>query len=142
MPPRFIGRYAEMRSAEAERIVTVLAERAREILPSSEYEVVTSRGSLTIRGVGQNLGNTDGLLVRPIWLSPMPLDKRLNAVLDGLGRAVERCLTRPCGTETPVTGAEPHVRITDDTVRLWWGGPAEAEALVQVRPIARAEIGV
>src|ERR1700753_4239816 len=44
------------------------------------------------------------------------------------------------GARLPAAFFDPHVVVTDAAIDVWWGGASPEQALVRLRPIARAEI--
>jgi hypothetical protein len=70
-------------------------------------------------------------------LLPLPSATRLGSFLERIGRDLQQFLTNTYGSPWPRPDAQVHVRVTNDTIYVWWGDGTEADAPVRLRPIPR-----
>jgi hypothetical protein len=126
----------------AETLTNLLAERIREILPAGEFEVESHAGVLNICGIGCHAGTSVASSPPLLLALPDDIPEKLKKLFMNEGENVQEFLTDVLGEPWPARGAKPHVHVTQDTVQLWWGGPAENEAIVKLRSISREELGL
>jgi hypothetical protein len=130
---------ADQRSAEA--LTNLLAGRLEEILPADDFEVEARLGVLNIRGVGRFQGSsTVSTPALVLAISEGSWEERLGAVFMTEGENLQDFLTHVYGEPWPARDATPHVCVTAEDIRLWWGGPTEDDASMKLRPISRQEL--
>jgi hypothetical protein len=135
--------YARRRQEESQRLANALGERTREILPAAEFEVLVKNDSVRVTGVGIRNGSTMGILVGPVWLLPLPRDKRLQIIFEKFCSQLQAFVTNSQrGEAWPARGAKGHVIVTNSLICVWWGVGGEAEALCKLRPFSRGELGI
>jgi hypothetical protein len=76
------------------------------------------------------------------WRTSLSVEERLEMILDGYSKNLQKLLSRAGEPQWPAADATPHVEITDEKVMIWWGGPTVTDAVVRLRPITREELGV
>jgi hypothetical protein len=121
-----------------EAIAVELAERYREILPRRRFRVEANGTvvEVTILHPSRNAGSTQ---IGPGWvllMLPMPRELRLRMFLEDAARHLQefvRCAVK----DWPEADAEPHVTVTDQQVRVWYGTDNESAAPVRWRPFDR-----
>lgn len=122
--------------------IETLAARTKEVIADPEFELTTDGRTITFGGTGRFRGSTKVMMPCFLLRAPGPLDERLEAVLNSHGRRLQEYLSAAYGKAWPREGAEAHVCVTPSAVSLWWGGPDEASAIVRLRLISRAEVGL
>jgi hypothetical protein len=120
----------------------VITERLRDILPSNEFDLDTDGSTIRITGVGLCRGNSYSTIPWLLLGLPGSDSERLERILKIYGRDVQKFLTKARHEPWPANGAESHVRVTLDTVDVWWGGSDESDAVVRLRTISRRELGI
>jgi hypothetical protein len=126
----------------AEALTNSLAERIREILPAGEFEVEACSGIVNIQGIGQYRGSSMASMSVLLLGMPGDISDKLDMIFMSQGEEIQEFLTDLLGEPWPARGAKPHVRVTQDTVQLWWGGPTKDQAVVKLRPILRRDLGL
>jgi hypothetical protein len=122
--------------------IRALADRTRELLPDRDFEIRTNGATITVEGCGAFSGNTNIMMPVFILRLPAPVEERLAMVIESHGKRLQEFLARAYGEPWPGPKATARACITSETMSLWWGGPAEADALERLRPIDRAEVGI
>jgi hypothetical protein len=130
------------RHQEATRIAEVLAERFGEVVPPAEFAVEINGSVVGVLGIGGLKGNSYRTQPIIIWLLPFSTRRRLRMLFESQGYGLQGFLTRVRDSPWPATGAQPYVTVTDDMIKMWWGGSDEDSAVVMMRPIFRRELGV
>jgi hypothetical protein len=140
IPEHDWGDLGDRRSLQRfEAIATELAERYREILPRGRFKVEVKGTGVVIRALppGRGAGSTCN---GPGWvplLAPAPRKFQLRLFLEEEARGVQE-FVRHFVTDWPHPNAEPHVAVTDQLLRVWYGTNDEAVASVRLRPLDRA----
>ncbi len=117
----------------------VIATRYREILPS-EASVTTSGPIVHVRAGDRGWYFFGTLLLHIPFLTPrFRLEQLARYAFNPLPSQVTNA-----GVDWAVTtGQRCHVLVTRSDVKVWFGhSPVQDEAVLSVRPIARAELGV
>jgi hypothetical protein len=130
------------RVREAERLTAAFAERIAEVLPPGEFELKVTGFAISVIGIGVWYGNSYGFALHLTWYLPHPASRRLEMVFEGQMDGLQEFLSNMRRAPWPSKGALPHVRVIPSTVYAWWGGPTCADAVVSLRPLDRAELGV
>jgi hypothetical protein len=130
------------RVSEAERLTAVIADRLAEVLPEQEFRLKLALPVISIDGIGSQHGNGYSTAPAILWYLPLPALRRLELIFERQAGDLQRFLSSVHGSPWPTRGARPHVEITSDIIRAWWGGTTEADAVVRMRPIARDELGL
>jgi hypothetical protein len=125
---------------DEEALILAIAERVREVIPPTEFEVNTDGKIVRIIGIGEAAGISCSMMPFFAWRAPLPVEQRLEIVFKSLGAKLQDLLSRAYGTPWPTAGAKPHVLISGGQVKVWWGGPAESEAIVRLAPIAWTDL--
>jgi hypothetical protein len=116
--------------APALALTDALATRLREVL-SAQYDVSAQGASLTIRALDAPRSGTG---VPALMLAaPGAPDEKLYRVLQTAAEMAKPYVA---------PDAAPQAQVDSDTLTVWWGGPSQAEAVMSLRPIPRAEIGL
>jgi hypothetical protein len=127
----------ERSQGRLEAIAVELAERYREILPRGRFwvEAKGTRVEVTVLPPSRHAGSTQTGSAWGLML-PMPRELRLRMFLDDAARHLQdfvRCAIK----DWPVADAQPHVAVTDEQVRVWYGTDDESAAPVRWRPFDR-----
>ena len=125
-------------------LINALAERVGEVLPTHGYKVERDDTRLVVRAVPPTRG-AGSVLVGPGMLSlmlPLPKPLRLMAFFETEARSLQEFVSTTQGNDWPAPGAEPHARVTDKEVRVWYGTEDESTACLRWRPFNRAELGL
>jgi hypothetical protein len=130
------------RVREAQQLTAVIADRLAEVLPQQEFRLKLVPPIISVDGIGSRYGNGYSTAAALLWYLPLPASRRLKLIFERQTGDLQRFLTNVRGAPWPARGARPHVQITSDTIRAWWGGSTEADAVVRLRPISRDELGV
>lgn len=126
----------------AHALTAAWAERVREIVPSEEFEVTTAREVMNIRGKGRLRGFSCVSLPALNLRVGHSIEEQLKVTFQEEGKKLQDLLTKLNRAPWPASGAEPYARVTSEFITIWWGGPAENEAIICTKPISRAEVGV
>lgn len=124
-----------------ETLILSIVEGLREVIPLSEFDVSTDGKIIRITGINGAEGISCSMMPFFAWRAPLPVGRRLEMILKSIGVKVQDLLTKAHGKPWPAIGAEPHVLITSDHAIVWWGGPAESEALARLGPISWTDPG-
>lgn len=124
------------------RLVYMFAERVREILPTSEFQVKTNGRTIKVTGVGGNRGNMYSTAPILLWLLPRSTRRRLELIAETQGRALQRFLSNRQNQVWPAPGADLHVQVDAEFVKVWWGGTDEDSAVTHLRPLSLMELGI
>ena len=128
-----------------EAIAQALAERLRELPLDNRYRLNAHGPVLDIKWQG---GGTTSFLGLALIERGTP-DEKLTKVFEVAGKQLQN-VVRNTATERPADGLravstpefEPHVRVTEAEVLLWWGAASPEGAPVCFRPIPRSELGL
>ena len=123
----------------AAAIASAIGERLREVLPSHGY-VVEVNGPVVDVSWGLASGSR-ALLGLQLLERGTPEEKLMRvfeSAANGFSKVVADAYRDPGWGELKF---EPHVRITDATVELWWVADAP-QMTVRLRPIPRSELGL
>jgi hypothetical protein len=130
------------RVSEAEQLTAVIADRIAEVLPEREFRLKLAHPIISIDGIGSRYGNGYSTAPAVLWYLPLPASRRLKMIFEAQTRDLQRFLSNVRGEPWPRRGAQPHVDVTSSAIHAWWGGAAEADAVVQLRPVSREELGI
>jgi hypothetical protein len=130
------------RISEAEKLTAVIAERIAEVLPGHGFQLKLVHPIISVNGVGEMYGNGYSTAPAIIWYLQLPASQRLQMIFENQARELQRFLSNVRGEPWPGQRSQPHVHVTASMIHAWWGGSAEADAVVRLRPISRAEVGV
>ncbi|HLH15488.1 MAG TPA: hypothetical protein VKV16_11905, partial [Solirubrobacteraceae bacterium] len=91
---------------------------------------------------GPRCGNGYSTAPWLLWSLPDEPARRLELLLQTIGRELQRFLANAQQSPWPAPGADAHVAVTDTTASLWWGGHDQQLAAIALRPIDRAALGL
>jgi hypothetical protein len=140
IPEHDWGDLGDRRSLQRfEAIATELAERYSEILPSGRFKVEVRGTCVMMRALppGRSAGSTAHGPGWVVLMVPAPREFQLRLFLESEARSVQE-FVRHFVTDWPHPNAEPHVAVTDQQLRVWYGTNDEAAAPVRLRPLERA----
>ncbi|HEX4437742.1 MAG TPA: hypothetical protein VH061_13210 [Solirubrobacteraceae bacterium] len=130
-------------------IARCLGDRLAEVLPPEEFTVDVKGPVLDVKSThGFSCAGMPGMLL----MERGTPEEKLTRVFMQEATVLQGLITRAPrqgSADNPVHGArlpsaffDPHVVVTDTAIDVWWGGADPEQALVRLRPIARAEIGL
>jgi hypothetical protein len=128
-----------------ERIAAAVAQRYREVLPEDEFDVEYEAGTfnLTVSSIGAHRPGAVMIgLAHMVLRLPLPRSLRLRTFFENEAQGLQDFVSEITGKPWPAPGATPHVRVTVDEVRVWYGDANEHGAALSWRPITRAELGI
>jgi hypothetical protein len=120
-------------------LIQAMAERVGEVV-DGDGTVKTDGKLIHITGRNRLYGNSTTFAPHML-LRALPDDEGLVVAFEKLAETLQRFLG-PCAKGRSSSNGLPHVVVTDETIRVWWGGATEADALVRLRPFSRRELGV
>ena len=140
---RELLRHVASGPAPGEReIIEALAERTAEMLSAEDFQVTTDGQTITIAGLGRLTGRTSVMTPFFAWRTPLSLEARLAHVMWSHASRLQEFVSEAYRAPWPAVDAEPHVKITRETVAIWWGGESEDCAVTRLRPMSRDELRV
>jgi hypothetical protein len=121
-------------------VAAALGVRLQEIFPRDDGWIVDVQGPvLTVRSArGGSSTGMPGMSLLPRGSA----DARLKRTFEAEAEALSNWVAVAHRNKAPGASFDPHVRVTSETVHVWWGGPTERDASVKLRPIPRAELGL
>ncbi len=127
----------------AAQVVAPLAERWREVLPTGEFEVEVDGTRLMVHTVG-NGGAVEVMSAGSLMelRLPLPMSLRLRVFFENQADVLQEFVSTTRGEAWPAPDAQPHARVSDDEVHVWYGTRDEASAALSWRPISRSELGL
>lgn len=130
------------RISEAEQLTAVIADRIAEVLPEQEFCLKLAHPIISVNGIGSRYGNGYSTAPAMLWYLPLPAAHRLKMIFETQTRDLQRFLSNVRREPWPARGAQPHVEVTLSAIHAWWGGAAEADAVLRLRPVSREELGI
>lgn len=123
----------------AAAIANAIGERLREVLPSDGY-VVEVKGPVLDVTWGVAAGST-ALLGLELLERGTP-EEKLTRVFESAAHGFSPIVADAHrDSRTGALKLTPHVRVTDETVELWWVAET-GQTAVRFRPIPRSELGL
>jgi hypothetical protein len=142
--------FASRRYKDAPALIAkALGDRLAEVLPPDEYIVEVNGPGLSVRDMrGSSSSGLPGMQLLERGTSEEKLTRVFMEEATSLRNMIIGA-RRQGPPEDPVHGArlpgaffDPHVEVTDTAIEIWWGGADPDRALVRLRSIPRAEIGL
>lgn len=123
----------------ATAIASAIGERLREILPSHGY-VVEVKGPIV--DVNWGLASSSTALLGLHLLERGTPEEKLMRVFESAAHSFSNVVAEAHrGSRAGGLEFAPHVRVTDQTVELWWVAD-DPQVTVRLRPIPRSELGL
>jgi hypothetical protein len=129
---------------DREALTAAIAERYRDMLPADEFAVEVEGAELHVKALGHD-AHAGSTISGPGFFAlhvPLPASLRLHAFFDNEARALQEFVSRIRHQPWPSAGADPHVRITNSQVRVWYGTADEAQATLRWRPFDREQLSI
>lgn len=129
---------------DASRVATALANAYGAILPSKGFKVVVDADRVVVRAVppSRHAGsvlNGAGVLT---LLLPLPKPLRLRVFFENEARALQEFVSKMEHKDWPAPDTAPHVRVTDDEIRVWYGNADENSAPLHWPTLDRKTLGI
>jgi hypothetical protein len=129
---------------DTSRLVAALAHAYGQILPSTGFKVESNGDRLSVTAVApsRHAGSVytgPGVLT---LLLPMPKAHRLRVFFENEARSLQEFVCETEHKDWPAPNASPHVVVTADEVRVWYGDQNESSAALHWPSFHRAALGI
>lgn len=119
-------------SVDTSRLAAALADAYGEVLPAKGFKVTVDGDRLSVKAVppsrhAGSVHSEPGLLTLAL---PLPKPLRLRIFFENEASSLKEFVSRVEGRDWPAPDATPHVLVTDDEIRVWYGAADELSAQV------------
>jgi hypothetical protein len=136
------ARAVTTRVGDADAIMAALAERIRELVPASAYSVRCQGRRVTVTALNRQTGTVAlslGVLGLQRRISP---EQRIEAFFADHARALQEFMSEVEERPWPNADAQPHARVDEQSIRVWYGPDNEEEAVLRWRSFQRQALGL
>lgn len=126
------SRYITSRSLSTadNQLISRLTEELVRIFANTDFEVTRDNDAIRIAGRDNGSGHSALLLAGTILRLPLPRPRRLNILLEAVGRNVQEFLGS--GEGSRADDFEPHVEIGRDSACIWWGERTSQDTAIKL----------
>ena len=112
-----------------------------EVLPASDFDVTAGHASVAVVAL---LSRDASTVSTPAIMLGMPgtAEERLERAYLTCAKGLQEFVSEVQGQPWPARGATAHVRAGPDQVDVWSSVGNAADAVVQLRPVPRTELGM